>query len=96
MLPFHSGVLQQAMDGGAPITAARIRYTLDEDNGPGVTVRDDVHYWGEINIVKHLVAVLLAEGGACVGADWGGAAGVFEWEPEGGGGGSAGCCGGAG
>ena len=54
LLPFHSGLLQQALLMEAPITAARIRYTLDEPNTPGRTVRDDVHYWGDVNIVKHL------------------------------------------
>ena len=54
VLPFHSGLLQQAMAMQAPITAARISYTLDQPNAPGTTVRDDVHYWGDISIVKHL------------------------------------------
>ena len=54
LLPFHSGLLQQALTIHAPITAARIRYTLDRPNAPGITVRDDVHYWGDINILKHL------------------------------------------
>ena len=54
MLPFHSGLLQQAMAADAPVWPARVRYTLDAPNAPGVTVRDDVHYWGDVNILKHL------------------------------------------
>ena len=54
LLPFHSGLLQQALAMDAPITAARVWYTLDEPNAPGVTVENDVHYWGTINILKHL------------------------------------------
>ena len=54
VLPFHSGLLQQALAMAEPITAARIRYTLDQPNAPGTTVRDDVHYWGDINILRHL------------------------------------------
>ncbi len=54
VLPFHSGLLQQALSVDAPITPARIRYTLDQPNTPGTTVRDDVHYWGDIPLLKHL------------------------------------------
>ena len=54
VLPFHSGLLQQAMVADAPVWPARVSYTLDEPNGPGITVRDDVHYWGDVNILKHL------------------------------------------
>ena len=54
ILPFHSGLLQQALSAEAPVTAARISYTLDQPNRAGVTVRDNVHYWGTIPLLKHL------------------------------------------
>src|ERR1700733_9316692 len=46
MLKFHSGLLAQIMEGGTPVTAAYLRYSLAADNGPGVSVADDVCYWG--------------------------------------------------
>ena len=46
MLKFHSGLIAQAMESGAPITAAHIQYALTEENGPDVTVADDV-CWGD-------------------------------------------------
>ena len=46
LLPFHSGLLAQAMTVDEPVTAAVLRYTLDEDNGPGITASKDV-CWGD-------------------------------------------------
>ncbi len=47
ILPFKTGLLAISLEAQQPITAAYIRYTLDVDNGPGVTVEDDVCFWGE-------------------------------------------------
>jgi len=58
MLPFHSGLLAQAMTVDEPVTAAYVRYTLDADNGPGVTVADDVCYWGDAPMWKHVFRFL--------------------------------------
>ena len=58
LLKFHSGLLAQALDGGAPVTAACIRYGFAEDNGPDVSVADDVCYWGERNMLGHIFTFL--------------------------------------
>ncbi len=58
LLKFHSGLLAQAIDGGAPVTAACIRYGFVEDNGPDVSVADDVCYWGERNMLEHIFTFL--------------------------------------
>ncbi|NYF89329.1 lysophospholipid acyltransferase family protein [Tunturiibacter empetritectus] len=58
LLKFHSGLLAQAIDGGAPVTAACLRYELGEDNGPGVSVADDVCYWGDRNMLGHVFTFL--------------------------------------
>jgi 1-acyl-sn-glycerol-3-phosphate acyltransferase len=58
MLKFHSGLLAQAMEGGATITAAYVRYSLGEGNGARVTVEDDVCYWGERNMLGHIFTFL--------------------------------------
>ncbi len=58
MLPFHSGLLAQAMEVREPVTAAYLRYRLDEDNGPGVTVEDDVCYWGDRAMWPHVFRFL--------------------------------------
>lgn len=58
MLKFHSGLLAQAMLGGGPVTAAHVRYSLVADNGPGVSVADDVCYWGNRNMLAHIFKFL--------------------------------------
>jgi 1-acyl-sn-glycerol-3-phosphate acyltransferase len=58
MLKFHSGLLAQAMQGGAPVTAAHMRYSLGAENGPGVSVADDVCYWGDRNMLAHIFTFL--------------------------------------
>ena len=54
ILPFHSGLLAQALVSGEPLTAAYITYTLAPGNDPGTDVHDDVCYWGDINLLKHI------------------------------------------
>jgi 1-acyl-sn-glycerol-3-phosphate acyltransferase len=55
ILPFRSGLLAKSLEAHQPITAAYISYTLDEDNGPNVTVKDDVSFWGDdIPMMKHV------------------------------------------
>jgi 1-acyl-sn-glycerol-3-phosphate acyltransferase len=58
MLKFHSGLLAQAMLGGGPVTAAHLRYSLGADNWPGVSVADDVCYWGDRNMPGHIFTFL--------------------------------------
>ena len=58
LLPFHSGLLAQVLEAGEPVTPAFVQYALNPAaarmNGPGVSAQDDVCYWGDINIVKHI------------------------------------------
>lgn len=58
LLKFHSGLLAQAMASGEAITPAFVRYSLDEDNGPGVSLADDVAYWGDRNLLLHISKLL--------------------------------------
>jgi lyso-ornithine lipid O-acyltransferase len=58
LLKFHSGLLAQAMESGAPITAAHIQYSLTEENGPNVSVADDVCYWGNVKMLPHIFKLL--------------------------------------
>ena len=58
LLKFHSGLLAQVLDSGAPVTAAYLRYSFAEENGPGVTVADDVCYWGDRNMLAHIFKFL--------------------------------------
>jgi 1-acyl-sn-glycerol-3-phosphate acyltransferase len=58
LLKFHSGLLAQAMQSGAPITAAHIQYALTEENEPDVTVADDVCYWGDVKMLPHVFKLL--------------------------------------
>jgi 1-acyl-sn-glycerol-3-phosphate acyltransferase len=54
LLKFHSGLLAMAMLSGEPVTAAFIKFYLDEDNGPDVSIADDVCYWGARNMWVHI------------------------------------------
>jgi 1-acyl-sn-glycerol-3-phosphate acyltransferase len=58
VLKFHSGLLAQAMDAGLAVTPAYLRYRLTEDNGPGITVENDVCYWGDVSMLKHVFRLL--------------------------------------
>jgi 1-acyl-sn-glycerol-3-phosphate acyltransferase len=53
-MPFHSGLLAQALEAGAPVTAGFIRYELSaEDVAHGKSARNDVH-WGHQSLAGHL------------------------------------------
>jgi lyso-ornithine lipid O-acyltransferase len=58
LLKFHSGLLAQVLDGGAPVTAAYVRYYFEMSNGPDVSIADDVCYWGERSMWGHVFAFL--------------------------------------
>jgi lyso-ornithine lipid O-acyltransferase len=58
LLKFHSGLLGQVMEGGAAVTAAYVRYSVGAGNGPGVSVADDVCYWGDRNMFAHIFTFL--------------------------------------
>ena len=53
-MPFHSGLLAEALEAGATVTAGFIRYELSaEDVARGKTARMDVH-WGHQSLVGHI------------------------------------------
>ena len=59
LLKFHSGLLSQVIDAGSPVTAAHLSYSLTEDNGAAdVSVTDDVHYWGDRDMLPHVFKFL--------------------------------------
>lgn len=58
LLTFHSGLLAQAMASGEPITAAFLKYSLDEDNGLDVSLADDVCFWGDRNMLAHIFKLM--------------------------------------
>jgi 1-acyl-sn-glycerol-3-phosphate acyltransferase len=57
-LPFHSGLLAQALDSEEPITAASLRYALDQDNGPGVTPREYLCWGDDTPLLLHVFRLL--------------------------------------
>jgi 1-acyl-sn-glycerol-3-phosphate acyltransferase len=62
VMPFHSGLLAQALEAGAPVTAGFLRYELSaEDVARGKTPRNDVH-WGTQTLIAHLWNLLALEG----------------------------------
>ena len=58
LLKFHSGLLGQVMAGHAPLTAAYVRYSLGAGNEAGVTIADDVCYWGHGSMLAHVFKFL--------------------------------------
>jgi 1-acyl-sn-glycerol-3-phosphate acyltransferase len=58
LLKFHSGLLAQVLDSGSPVTAAYLRYSFAVDNGPDVSVGDDVCYWGDRHMLTHIFKFL--------------------------------------
>ena len=63
VLPFRSGLIAVSLEAKQPITAAYIRYTLDKDNGPGVSVADNVSFWGDdVNMLTHIYTLLGIQG----------------------------------
>jgi 1-acyl-sn-glycerol-3-phosphate acyltransferase len=62
LLKFHSGLLSQVIGGGAPVTATYLSYRFVVDNGPDVSVTDDVCYWGNRNMLAHIFKFLALRG----------------------------------
>lgn len=58
VLKFHSGLLVQALEAAQPITATYLRYRLTQQNGPAVTVENDVSYWGDTPLLGHIFRLL--------------------------------------
>jgi 1-acyl-sn-glycerol-3-phosphate acyltransferase len=58
LLKFHSGLLAQVAQGHSPVTAAYLRYSFVEENEPGVSVENDVCYWGNRNMLAHIFKFL--------------------------------------
>ena len=59
VMQFHSGILAQVLEAGEPVTAAYVRYRLTEENGPGVSIEDDLAYWGdEVKLFPHVFRLI--------------------------------------
>lgn len=58
VMKFHSGLLAQALMGGATVTAAYVKYSLNAENGADVSVAHDVCYWGHAKMVPHVFRLL--------------------------------------
>lgn len=58
LLKFHSGLLAQVLESGAPITAAHVQYSLTKENGAGVSVANDVCWWGDAKMLPHIFKLL--------------------------------------
>jgi 1-acyl-sn-glycerol-3-phosphate acyltransferase len=63
ILPFRSGALAQVLEAGQSVTAAHVSYRLTEDNGPGVSVENDVAFWGDdAYLFRHMFGLLALRG----------------------------------
>jgi 1-acyl-sn-glycerol-3-phosphate acyltransferase len=61
VLPFHSGLLAEAIEAGQPITAAYIRYRLAQDNGPHRSLAN-VCFWDDTLLAVHIFRLLSLRG----------------------------------
>lgn len=61
VLPFHSGLLAQAIEAGQSITAAHIRYRLTQDNGPHYSLAN-VCFWDDTPLLVHIFRMLSMRG----------------------------------
>lgn len=63
VIPFHSGILAQVLNTEEPITPAFVRYRLTQDNGPRVTLENDLAYWGDdVQLFPHIFHLLGVRG----------------------------------
>ncbi len=63
VLEFKTGLLAKSLEAQQPITVAFISYTLEKDNGPGITVTDDVAFWGvDASMLKHIFKMVSLSG----------------------------------
>ena len=70
LLKFHSGLLAQAMQSGAPITAAHIWHSLTEEKGADVTAANDVSWWGDAKMQSQVFKLLGQRGERGRGVRW--------------------------
>jgi len=61
VLPFHSGLLGEAIETHQPITAACVRYRLTQDNGPCLSLAN-VCFWDNTLLVVHIFRLLALRG----------------------------------
>jgi 1-acyl-sn-glycerol-3-phosphate acyltransferase len=62
VLKFHSGLLMQALEAGQPVTAAHLSYRLTVNNGSGISVANDVSFWGDTPFLLHVFRFLALRG----------------------------------
>jgi 1-acyl-sn-glycerol-3-phosphate acyltransferase len=61
-MKFHSGILAQVLDAGGLVTAAYVRYRFNEDNGPDVSIEEDLAYWRDVGLFAHIFHLLSLRG----------------------------------
>lgn len=54
-MPFHSSLIQPAIDAGVPIVPAAVRW---HPTNPSIDVAADIAYWGNHTFMPHLWRVL--------------------------------------
>lgn len=62
VMKFHSGILAQVLEAGEPVTAAYVRYRLTQDNGPDVSIEEDLAYWRDVGLFPHIFKLLSLRG----------------------------------
>ncbi|MCH8203749.1 MAG: 1-acyl-sn-glycerol-3-phosphate acyltransferase [Candidatus Hydrogenedentes bacterium] len=55
VMPFHSSLIQPAIDAGVPVVPAAVRWRATD---PAIDIAEDVAYWGGHSLVPHLWRVL--------------------------------------
>ncbi len=55
LMPFHSSLIQPAIDAGVSVAPAALRWQATD---PAIDIAEDVAYWGDHTLVPHLWRVL--------------------------------------
>ena len=55
VMPFHSSLIQPAIDAGVPVVPAALRWQATD---PAIDIAEDVAYWGDHTLAPHLWRVL--------------------------------------
>jgi lyso-ornithine lipid O-acyltransferase len=65
VLPFRSPLFQPLIEAKVPIWPAHLSYGLPASPGSDLIVQNKICYWGDMNIVSHLVGMLQLRNVSC-------------------------------
>ena len=58
VLPFRRGLFHSVLNNWVPLRTAALRYSLEDAANRGISVAEDVCWWGEMGFVSHVFRLL--------------------------------------